>query len=58
MTAPPDTDLDEAKRILHEAKVEKLVLVDDAGRLAGLITIRDIDMTERFPERLTRTRAA
>ncbi|MCB9833119.1 MAG: IMP dehydrogenase [Planctomycetes bacterium] len=49
VTAPPDTDLEKAKRILHDAKVEKLVLADADGRLAGMITIRDIDMTERFP---------
>ncbi len=49
VTAPPDTDLEAAKRILHDAKVEKLVLADAEGRLAGMITIRDIDMTERFP---------
>ncbi len=49
VTAPPGTSLDEAKRILHEAKVEKLILVDKSGALAGMITIRDIDMTERFP---------
>lgn len=47
--ASPDTDLDEAKRILHEAKVEKLLLTDSERRLAGLITIRDIDMNERYP---------
>ena len=47
--AAPGTSLDEAKRILHEAKVEKLVLVDDDGGLAGMITIRDIDMNERYP---------
>lgn len=49
VTAPPGTSLDEAKRILHEAKVEKLILVNAAGALAGMITIRDIDMTERYP---------
>lgn len=49
VTAGPDTSLEEAKRILHHAKVEKLVLLHDDGALAGLITIRDIDMNERFP---------
>ena len=49
VTAAPDTTLEDAKRILHRRKVEKLILVDDAGVLAGLITIRDIDMTEDFP---------
>ncbi|HGY91872.1 MAG TPA: IMP dehydrogenase [Planctomycetes bacterium] len=49
-TAPPDTTLDRAKEILHGAKVEKLILVDEDRTLRGLITIRDIDMTERFPK--------
>src|SRR5215207_5128486 len=43
VTAPEETTLDEAERILFKAKVEKLLLVDNDGRLAGLITMRDID---------------
>ncbi len=50
VTAPPDTTLDQAKEILHEAKVEKLLLVDDDFRLAGLITIKDIDKMLAFPD--------
>ena len=49
VTAPPETDLDEAESILNEHKVEKLLLVDDAGKLAGLITMRDIDKLRQFP---------
>lgn len=49
VSAPPGTTLEQAKRILHQAKVEKLVLLDAEGQLAGMITIRDIDMTERYP---------
>ncbi len=49
VTASPRTTLEEAKQILQRRKVEKLLLVDDGGDLRGLITIRDIDMTERFP---------
>ncbi|MCA9321960.1 MAG: IMP dehydrogenase [Planctomycetes bacterium] len=49
ITAPPDTTLENAREILHREKVEKLILTHADGRLAGLITIRDIDMTERFP---------
>ena len=49
VTAGPGTSLEEAKRLLHDAKVEKLVLLNDDRTLAGLITIRDIDMNERFP---------
>ena len=49
VTAPPETDLDEAESILNEHKVEKLLLVDDAGKLACLITMRDIDKLRQFP---------
>jgi len=49
VTAPPDTTLDQAQKILNEHKVEKLLLVHPDGRLAGLITIRDIDRTRLFP---------
>ncbi len=49
VTAPPDTDLDDAEKILSGHKVEKLMLVDNAGKLAGLITMRDIDKLRQFP---------
>ena len=49
VTARPGTGLEEAQVILHKNKVEKLLLVDDSGRLAGLITIKDIDKILRFP---------
>jgi len=42
VTAPADTSLEEAQRILHAHRLEKLPLVDRAGRLAGLITTKDI----------------
>ena len=49
VTAPEHTTLDEAERILYKAKVEKLLLVDKENRLAGLITMRDIDKLHQFP---------
>ncbi|GJQ29185.1 MAG: inosine-5'-monophosphate dehydrogenase [Phycisphaerae bacterium] len=49
ITAPADTTLDTAERTLNENKVEKLILVDAAGRLAGLITMKDIDRQAQFP---------
>src|SRR5829696_6830109 len=49
VTAPEETTLDEAERILFKAKVEKLLLVDNEGNLAGLITMRDIDKLHQFP---------
>ncbi|RMH01630.1 MAG: IMP dehydrogenase [Planctomycetota bacterium] len=50
VTAPPGTSLEQARSILHQAKVEKLLLVDDQGNLEGLITMRDIRLTETFPD--------
>ncbi|MEX1095064.1 MAG: IMP dehydrogenase [Planctomycetales bacterium] len=49
VTAPGDTTLEKAQRILLENKVEKLLLVDEKFRLKGLITIKDIDKNLRFP---------
>ncbi len=42
ITAPAGTTLEEARRILHQHRLEKLPLVDADGRLAGLITSKDI----------------
>ena len=50
ITAPPETSLDEAEQILNRAKVEKLLLADADGQLAGLITMRDIDKLRQFPQ--------
>ena len=49
VTAPGDTTLEQAKGILQKHKVEKLLLVDDKGQLAGLITMRDIDRVQQYP---------
>jgi IMP dehydrogenase len=49
VTAPENTTLEAAERILTENKVEKLLLVDDERRLKGLITIKDIDKILNFP---------
>lgn len=49
VTAPPDTTLEQARRILHEAKVEKLPLVTDDNRIAGLITAKDIVKRQQYP---------
>lgn len=50
VTAPENTTLDEAERILYQSKVEKLLLVDKDGRLVGLVTMRDIDKLHQFPQ--------
>ncbi len=49
VTAPPDTTLESAERLLNRARVEKLLLVDDKRRLKGLITMRDIDNVKKHP---------
>ena len=49
VTAPENTTLEAAGRILTENKVEKLLLVDDRCKLKGLITIKDIDKLANFP---------
>lgn len=49
ITAPIGTTLDQAKEILHRHKVEKLPVVDGAGLLKGLITVKDIQKKVQFP---------
>jgi IMP dehydrogenase len=50
VTAPENTTLEAAERILTENKVEKLLLVDENYKLRGLITIKDIDKLTNFPQ--------
>jgi IMP dehydrogenase len=49
ITAPKGVTLEQARTILHENKVEKLPIVDKNGRLAGLITSKDIMKRRQFP---------
>jgi len=49
VTAAPQTTLEEAATILSKARVEKLILTDREGTLAGLITMRDIDNIRKHP---------
>ena len=49
VTGKPETTLEEAEAILNKHKVEKLLLVNKEGRLAGLITMRDIERMHQFP---------
>ncbi|WP_170005861.1 IMP dehydrogenase [Bacillus fonticola] len=49
VTAPVSTTVQEAEKILQQYKIEKLPLVDDQGRLKGLITIKDIEKVIEFP---------
>ena len=50
VTVPPGTTTDRAKELLHKYRIEKLPVVDDHGVLCGLITIKDIEKSERFPD--------
>jgi IMP dehydrogenase len=49
VTAPVGTRLEDARRILHEHRLEKLPLVDDTGHLRGLITARDVLRVTEHP---------
>jgi IMP dehydrogenase len=49
-TAMPETTLKDAERLLHEYRVEKLPLVDKDGRVAGLVTLKDIMKITQFPK--------
>ena len=49
ITAPEGTTLEEAREILHKYRIEKLPLVDEQGRLRGLITYKDILKQETYP---------
>ncbi len=48
-TAPVGITLEESKKILHKRRIEKLLVVDDAGKLKGLITIKDIEKIKKYP---------
>ena len=49
VTVKKGTTLDEAKEVLQQHRIEKLLVVDDEGNLAGLITVKDIQKKEDFP---------
>lgn len=50
VTVPVGTTLEKAKKILQEHRIEKLLVVDPDGSLAGLITVKDIQKKELFPQ--------
>lgn len=50
VTAPVGTTLEEAKNILHEHRIEKLLLVDEEGHIKGLITVKDIVKKLDYPQ--------
>ncbi len=50
VTAPVGTTLEEAREILHRHRIEKLPVVDQAGNLRGLITVKDIQKRKQYPD--------
>ncbi len=49
ITTGEGTTLDTAKELLHRNRIEKLIVIDGAGRLKGLITIKDIEKAQAHP---------
>jgi IMP dehydrogenase len=49
VTAPVGITLEDSKRLLHKNRIEKLLVVDEQNNLKGLITIKDIEKTIKFP---------
>ena len=50
ITGTEDTDLEQAMKILHDHRIEKLPIVDKDGRVQGLITMKDITLKGKFQE--------
>ena len=51
VTVRPGTTLEDAKKLLHQHRIEKLPIVDENGKLCGLLTIKDINKARDFPNR-------
>jgi IMP dehydrogenase len=49
VTAKVGIDLEHSKALLHEHRIEKLLVVDDEGQLKGLITIKDLEKIKKYP---------
>ncbi len=49
ITAPVGISLNEAKKLLHKNRIEKLLVVDEKNNLKGLITVKDIEKKEMYP---------
>ena len=50
ITVPEGISLEESKKLLHQHRIEKLLVVDRNGRLTGLITIKDIEKIRKYPD--------
>jgi IMP dehydrogenase len=49
VTAKPGITMEQSKALLHEHRIEKLLVVDDSGALQGLITIKDLEKIKKYP---------
>ncbi len=49
VTAHPGITLEDSKKLLHQHRIEKLLVVDDNNNLKGLITIKDIEKIKKYP---------
>lgn len=49
ITVPEGITLEDSKKLLHQHRIEKLLVVDKNGRLTGLITIKDIEKIRKYP---------
>jgi IMP dehydrogenase len=49
ITVRPGTDEATAKRLMHEHRIEKLIIVDGDGKCVGLMTVKDFDKAGRYP---------
>ncbi len=45
---------EEAKRLLHKHRIERVIVADGDGRVAGLITVKDFEKAQAFPSRAGR----
>ena len=50
VTVSPGIDMEASKRLLHQHRIEKLLVVNDAYELQGLITIKDIEKSRKYPD--------
>lgn len=49
VTVKEGTDADNVKKVLHENRIEKVLVVNDAFDLCGMITVKDLELSQRFP---------
>ncbi len=49
VTAPEGVKMEEAKRLLHARRIEKILVVDESYRCVGLITVKDIEKAQKYP---------